>query len=170
MRIAGIIKNDVVNGIDVCVSLFTQGCPHRCKGCFNPETWDYDGGYEINDLKGTIVKAISENFVHRNFSILGGEPLCPHNREMVKDVVCAVRTAYSSIKIFIWTGYTMDMLESMAITDPNLDFILRNVDYVIDGPFEEDKKEYDLWLRGSSNQKVYKSINGIFEQIEKESL
>ena len=47
MRIAGINKNDVVNGEGICVALFTQGCPHHCKGCFNPETWDYDGGKEV---------------------------------------------------------------------------------------------------------------------------
>ena len=83
MRIAGINKNDVVNGEGICVALFTQGCPFHCKGCFNPETWDYDGGKEvpISDLISDVEAAIAANGVPRNFSILGGEPLIERNLE-----------------------------------------------------------------------------------------
>lgn len=155
MRIAGIIKNDVVNGMDVCVSLFTQGCPHHCDGCFNPQTWDFDGGYETTDLKGDIIKAISANGINRNFSILGGEPLCPENRALVKEVLNAVKVAYPHIKTFLWTGYHLSDLLNVKEEDENLNYILSTVDYIIDGPFEKDKKSYTLWLRGSSNQSVY---------------
>ena len=62
MRIAGINKNDVINGEGICVALFTQGCPHHCKGCFNPETWDYDGGKEV-----FIYDLISEDWSVRYF-------------------------------------------------------------------------------------------------------
>lgn len=154
MRISGIIKNDVVNGIGVCVSLFTQGCPHHCVGCFNSETWDFNGGYETHDLKGTIIKAIGANGIIRNFSILGGEPLCPENRKMVKDILSAVKIAYPNIKIFLWTGYQLADLQQEK--DENLDFILSNIDYLIDGPFLQEQKDTSLWLRGSRNQNVYK--------------
>lgn len=154
MRIANIVKNDVVNGVGVCVSLFTQGCPHHCPGCFNSETWDFNGGYENHNLKGDIVKAISANGIIRNFSILGGEPLCEENRKMVKEVVAAVKTAYPDIKIFIWTGYELSELQ--AEDDNDLDFILMNIDYLIDGKFIQEEKDYSLWLRGSRNQNVYK--------------
>ena len=85
MRIAGINKNDVVNGEGICVALFTQGCPFHCKGCFNPETWDYNGGKEvpISDLISDVEAAIAANGVPRNFSILGGEPLCKENFDAV---------------------------------------------------------------------------------------
>lgn len=161
MRISGLIKNDVVNGIDVCVSLWTQGCPFHCSGCHNPQTWDFDGGYEINDLKGTIIKAISENNVIRNFSILGGEPLCPENLEMVQEVISAIRAAYShyNIKIFIWSGYTLRQLEKRKENEPKLNYILSNIDYLIDGPFIDSERDITLWLRGSKNQNIYKNIN-----------
>jgi anaerobic ribonucleoside-triphosphate reductase activating protein len=153
MRIAGIIKNDVVNGIGVCTSLFTQGCPHHCPGCFNSETWDFEGGYETNDVKGDIIKAISDNGIIRNFSILGGEPLCPENRKSIKDVLSAVRMAYPQIKIFLWTGY--DLSELLQEDDEDLKYILSNINYLIDGRFIQEEKDYSLWLRGSRNQNVY---------------
>ena len=77
VKYANLIKNDVVNGEGICVSLWTQGCPFRCPGCHNPETWSFEDGIDVpNDLKGQIVKAISDNGITRNFSVLGGEPLC----------------------------------------------------------------------------------------------
>lgn len=154
MRIAGIIKNDVVNGVGVCTSLFTQGCPHHCPGCFNSETWDFNGGYDTNDVKGTIVKAIGDNGIIRNFSILGGEPLCPENRKLVKEVLTAVKIAYPNIKIFLWTGYELSELQK--IKDDDLEYILSNINYLIDGQFIQEQKDYSLWLRGSKNQNVYK--------------
>ncbi len=157
MKISGLIKNDVVNGINVCVSLWTQGCPFHCSGCHNPQTWDFNGGYEINDLKGTIIKAISENGIIRNFSILGGEPLCPENLEMVQEVISAVRMAYSNydIKIFIWSGYTLEQLQERRKHEDNLDYILSNINYLIDGPFIDSERDITLWLRGSKNQNIY---------------
>jgi anaerobic ribonucleoside-triphosphate reductase activating protein len=153
MRIAGIIKNDVVNGVGVCVSLFTQGCPHHCPGCFNQETWDFNGGYEITDLKREIIKAISANGIERNFSILGGEPLCLENKNLIKEIISAVRIAYPDILILLWTGYELsDLLQE---EDENLKFILNNINYLIDGKFIEEQKDLSLWLRGSSNQNIY---------------
>lgn len=153
MKIAGIIKNDVVNGIGVCTSLFVQGCPHHCLGCFNQNSWDFDGGYETNDVKGTIVKAIGANGITRNFSILGGEPLCPENRKMVKDVLSAVKITYPNIKIFLWTGYTLEELQQED--DADLEYILSNINFLIDGRFKQEEKDYSLWLRGSKNQNIY---------------
>ena len=62
MRYSGIIKNDVAAGENICVTLFTQGCPHRCPGCHNPETWSYDGGFEFTEqTEQEIIEAISAN-------------------------------------------------------------------------------------------------------------
>jgi anaerobic ribonucleoside-triphosphate reductase activating protein len=169
MRIAGIVKNDVVNGIGVCTSLFTQGCPHHCPGCFNPETWDFNGGYETNDIKGDIIKAISDNGIIRNFSILGGDPLCPENRAGVRDVLTAVRIAYPQIKVFLWTGY--DLSELLQDDDEDLKYILSNINYLIDGRFVQEEKDLSLWLRGSRNQNVYKlTDNGKYVKIDKEDI
>jgi anaerobic ribonucleoside-triphosphate reductase activating protein len=153
MRIANIIRNDVVNGIGVSVSLFVQGCPFHCEGCFNKDAWDFDGGYETNTLKGDIVKAICENGITRNFSILGGEPLCQNNRKMVKEIISSVKIAYPNIKICLWTGYTLEELQKE--NDESLDFILANLNYLIDGRFIQEQKDLTLKWRGSRNQNIY---------------
>lgn len=165
-RIAKIMKNDAVNGIGVCVSLWTQGCPNHCPGCHNPETWDFDGGYEEPNLRGEIIKAISANNVTRNLSILGGEPLCLENVSMVRSVIEAVRIAYPQIKIFLWTGYTLKELQREKNED--LEYILNNINYLIDGRFIEAEKDLTLWLRGSRNQNVYKlTENKKYVKIDK---
>ena len=154
MRIAGLKLNDCIDGEGISVSLWTQGCPHRCKGCHNPETWDFNGGYEdeANNIRGQIVKALSANNTQRNFSILGGEPLCEQNKENVLTILSSVRVAYPHIKIFLWTGYTYEELESW--NDATINNILSKVDILIDGPFIEEKRDLSLWLRGSLNQRV----------------
>lgn len=147
MKYAGLIKNDIVNGEGVCVSFWTQGCPFKCKGCHNPQTWDFDGGKDLpNDIKGQIVKAISDNNITRNFSILGGEPLCEQNIELVKEILLAVKAAYPHIKVFLWTGYELEDIKDT--------FILEKVDVLITGPYIEEQRDITLPLRGSYNQKV----------------
>lgn len=154
-RYAAMKKNDVVNGEGVCVSFWTQGCPHHCLGCHNPETWDFEGGHEVPiDIKGRIIKAISANGIQRNFSILGGEPLSEKNRDFILTIVQAVRTAYPSIKIFLWTGYTIEELKNME--DKKINSILENIDVLIDGKYDESLRDVTLELRGSSNQRILK--------------
>ena len=153
MRYAGFMPNDFINGIGVCVSFWTQGCPFHCAGCHNPQTWDFEGGYEVPiDIKGRIIKAISANGIQRNFSILGGEPLCKQNENLVNEIVTAVRAAYPNIKIFIWSGYTYQDLLSM--NSPVINSILEKCDVLIDGRFELENRDITLKLRGSSNQNI----------------
>ena len=152
-RIARIKLNDASNGDGICVSLWVQGCPHRCKGCHNPETWDFNSGKEIPvDIKGQIVKGLCANGVQRNFAVLGGEPLCKENLEFVENVISAVRAAYPHIKIYVWTGYTYS--ELFSSTNSLIQSILEKIDYLIDGPFIEEEKDLTLKWRGSSNQEI----------------
>jgi anaerobic ribonucleoside-triphosphate reductase activating protein len=152
-RYAGLITNDFANGVGVCVSFWTQGCPHKCKGCQNPETWDFNGGLPLpTDIKGQIIKAISANGITRNFSILGGEPLCEQNLDIVDQIITAVRAAYPSIKIFIWTGYTLNELKNQ--NNKIINHILSQIDTLIDGKYIESERDITLYLRGSKNQNV----------------
>lgn len=146
-----IIPNDVVNGEGVCVSLFVQGCPHHCKGCFNEETWDFQEGKPIdsNAVK-EILEAIHANGMQRNFSVLGGEPLALLNIKDVAEIILAVRRTYPDIKISVWTGYLFN-----EITNKWGKLILNNIDYLIDGPFIEEEKDLSLKWRGSKNQHIY---------------
>ena len=155
MRIAGINKNDVVNGVGICVALFTQGCPFHCKGCFNPETWDYNGGKEvpISDLISNIEVAIAANGVPRNFSILGGEPLIERNLEELKILLSTVKKDFPHITIFLWTGFTIEELTSAQKE------VTQYIDVLIDGQYNEKLRDVSLHLRGSSNQRIFRTNN-----------
>lgn len=158
MNYAGIKYNDIVDGEGITVSLWTVGCPHRCKGCHNSNLWEYSAGVPLPaDIRGRIIKAISENGIQRNFSVLGGEPLCKENLAFVADIVKAVRMAYPSIKIYLWTGYTLEELKDRISQGENqIEEILLNIDTLIDGRFILDEKDLNLHLRGSKNQRILK--------------
>ena len=127
--------------------------PHHCPGCQNPETWDFEGGKELpTDIRGQIIKAICANGIIRNFSILGGEPLCDQNLDEVKQIVTSVRSAFPHIKIFIWTGYTLE--ELLQQNDERIISILSQIDTLIDGRYIESKRDITLPLRGSTNQRI----------------
>lgn len=155
MRIAGINKNDVVNGEGICVALFTQGCPFHCKGCFNPETWDYNGGKEvpISDLILDVEAAIAANGVPRNFSILGGEPLIERNLEELKILLSTIKKDFPHITIFLWTGFTIEELTSAQKE------VTQYIDVLIDGQYNEKLRDVSLHLRGSSNQRIFRANN-----------
>lgn len=158
MRYAGLVENDVVNGEGVSVSLFMQGCPHHCLGCHNPESWSFTQGIEISyeDLEQKVINAISANGIQRNFSVLGGEPLCPENITNTKKIMETIKAIYPTIKIYVWSGYTLKELKEMY----DIKDILKNVDVLIEGRFELDKRDITLKLRGSSNQRIlYKGLD-----------
>lgn len=151
MRYAAIENNDYINGEGMCVSFWVQGCPHKCEGCHNPEAWSFEGGQELpNDYKGNIIKAISANGVTRNFSVLGGEPLCPENLDLTLSTISAVRAAYPNIRIFLWTGYCLEDIKE----NPVVKEILEQINVLIDGPFIQEQRDITLKLRGSKNQRI----------------
>lgn len=152
-RYAGLIKNDFANGTGTCVSFWTQGCPHHCPGCQNPETWNFNGGKEVpTDIRGQIIKAICANNITRNFSVLGGEPLCKENLEEVDKIITSVRTAFPQIKIFVWTGYLLEDLKKKH--NDKINHILSQIDVLIDGPYIDAERDITLELRGSKNQRI----------------
>lgn len=157
MKYAGIKKNDIYDGEGICVSFWCQGCPYHCKGCHNPQTWDFSGGMDLpEDIDETIISAINASGVLRNFSILGGEPLCEENIPLVAHLILIVREKYPSIKIYIWTGATLEELKKNKKIEKELTFILENIDFLIDGRYIESQRDLTLELRGSRNQRILK--------------
>lgn len=159
MRYAGIINNDVVNGKGVCVSFWSQGCPHRCPGCHNPTTWDFKGGLESNekDLIDHILELLRKNGVERNLSILGGEPLCAENLTFTFELIKCVKSKYPDTKIFIWTGYSWDELSHYTNTSDHrdkLNKVIENTNILVDGRFEKKLRDITLPMCGSTNQRV----------------
>ena len=123
MRYSGLIRNDLAAAPGVSVTFFTQGCPHRCKGCHNPETWDFNGGKEFTpQVLYEIYEAISANGLERSFCIMGGEPMCEENLFLTCMVIQNVRLRYPDIKIYLWTGYYYQ--ELLKKNDPKINLIL----------------------------------------------
>lgn len=155
MRYAGIIKNDLANAPGVCVSFFTQGCRRHCPHCFNPETWDFEGGRPFNaEVLDEILEALTANGIHRDLCILGGEPLCEDNVFLTQLVVKTVKEKLPQTKIYIWTGYLYEQLIGYAKFDTHLDYILKTADVLIDGPYQHELRDLTLHMRGSSNQRI----------------
>ena len=135
MRYAGLIRNDLSAAPGISVSFFTQGCPHHCKGCHNPETWDFDGGKEFTyDVLNEVIDALTANGVERSLSILGGEPLCEENIFLTLLIIKTVKERLPNTKIYIWTGYYYDELIKRT-SNSHLKAILDYTDYLIDGPY-----------------------------------
>jgi anaerobic ribonucleoside-triphosphate reductase activating protein len=153
MRYSGIIRNDLAAAPGVSVSFFTQGCPHRCKGCHNPETWDFEGGKEFTpQVLNEIYDALCANGIERNFCVMGGEPLCDENLFLTLLVLKEVKQHFPQVKIYLWTGYYYEDLIKRNETYTNQ--ILEYIDVLIDGPYIESKRDITLPLRGSSNQSI----------------
>ena len=149
------IKNDIAAGEGVNVSFFTQGCPFKCKGCHNPQTWDFSGGKEFSPATLTeLLDALSANGVKRNLSIMGGEPLCEENIFLVSLIILSVKEQFPDIKIYVWTGYTYEDLQIRSQLEPKIKTILDNIDYLIDGPFILEERDITLAMRGSRNQRI----------------
>lgn len=146
------IKNlDIANGDGIRVSLFVSGCRHHCKGCFNPETWDFNNGELYTDETQKYILDLMKSPTIYGLSILGGEPLDVLNQETVYNLIKEVKLKFPNKNIWVWTGYKYN--ENI----PNTSFtkeILDNIDVLIDGEFKEDLKALGLRYRGSSNQRV----------------
>lgn len=150
MKYAKIRKMDISNGEGVRVSLFVQGCSFHCKNCFNQETWDFNGGKEFTTAEiQKIIELANKDYI-AGLSVLGGEPLHNNNVDEVFHIVATFKEKFPNKDIWLWTGFKFED----AIKDSKRKFILRNIDVLIDGQFEEDKKDLTLKWRGSSNQRV----------------
>lgn len=155
MRYAGIIENDIAAAPGVCVSFFTQGCNNHCKNCHNPETWEPDGGRPFTEETMTqLIKAISANNIQRNLCIMGGEPLLDCNLFLVNLIINEVKKQYPDIKIYLWTGYIYENLLEYKKSNAHLNYILNNIDVLIDGPYIDELRDITLSMRGSSNQRI----------------
>ena len=152
MRYSGVIYNDIAAAPGLCVTFFTQGCPHQCHGCHNPQTWDFEGGLEFTpNILEEIIEGLIAQGIKRNLCIMGGEPLCAENEFLTLLVIKTVKERLPETPIYIWTGYTY---EELLRKSNNINQILEIADYLIDGPYIEDLRDITLSMRGSSNQRI----------------
>lgn len=160
MKVAGIIRDSIVDGEGLRDVVFLQGCCHHCPGCHNPQTWDASGGrkmtpwYVADELSGST----------NDVTISGGEPLLQLTE--LYDLL-SILHCYQCKNIWLYTGFTF---EQIAIEEWKQ--LSRYIDVVVDGRFELDKRDKSLLFRGSSNQRLIdlkKSVegNGIVEYLPK---
>ena len=156
MNYALIRENDIANGPGVRTSLFVSGCRHHCKGCFNPETWNFNYGNpftqkEIDD----IIKASEPSFIN-GLTLLGGEPLEPENQMALIELLRQFKNTLPNKNIWCYTGFSFenDIIPKIQNNSENISELLKFVDVLVDGKFVEELKSSSLLFRGSSNQNI----------------
>ena len=153
MQYSGMIKNDIASAPGLCTTFFTQGCPHRCLNCHNPETWSFTGGKEFTpDILDEIIQSLTEQGIQRNFCLMGGEPLCEENLFLLYLIVNTIKEKSPKTKIYIWTGYLYEELQRKD--NQKINKILSMADFLIDGPYVDSLRDITLEMRGSSNQRI----------------
>lgn len=148
MRYAQIRKIDISNGSGIRTSLFVQGCRRMCKGCFNPETWDFKGGLEWDERSEEQFLTLTGGEHITGAAILGGEPMEPENRETVKELIKKLKERYPEKTTWMYSSYLYGEIMDF---DPE---VLRYLDVLVDGPFVEEQKDLNLRFCGSKNQRV----------------
>ena len=172
IRYAQIRSLDLSNGEGIGVALFVQGCHLHCKNCFNPETWDFNGGKEWTPkVKEKFMGIANKSYIKR-ISILGGEPLTEENLDGVLDLVNEIRLSLPQKSIWVYTGYIWENLmkyeyDTEYIYNSNIgalrQAIISQCDVLIDGQYIDSQRDITLPYHGSKNQRV---IN-IKESLEK---
>lgn len=152
----GTIKNcDIANGNGVRVTLFVSGCTHHCKGCFNPETWDFKYGRPYTEeTEEALLRMLAPPYIN-GLTLLGGEPMEPENQRALLPLVQKAKARFPEKDIWCYTGYTLetDLLAGRARTEVT-DELLSHIDVLVDGEFIEAQKNISLRFRGSENQRL----------------
>ena len=152
-KIAGIYWDDTAAAPGISLSVYFSGCHFHCPGCHNPEAQDFNYGREFDyEIRTEIMEKLKKNGVMRTLSILGGEPLNEENLGATLELIGWCKLDYPDLKIYVWTGYTIEELE--ARDDDDIRKVLKNITCLIDGRYEQDKRDTTLPLRGSSNQRI----------------
>lgn len=146
LRIAGTIQDSIVDGPGIRYVIFTQGCPHHCPGCHNPQTHDFAGGEEADVEK--ILSQIFGNPILSGVTLSGGEPFA--QAEALVPIAEAVKERGKHLMIY--TGYVLEELQKMA--SPGVQRLLELADMLVDGPFVLAERDLTLRYCGSSNQRV----------------
>lgn len=149
MKYANIHQFSISDGVGIRVSLFVQGCDFMCPGCFNQETWDWNGGKTFTKKDMNFLMDLCGKSYIRGLSLLGGEPLHPNNIETVTQITKTFKELYPQKDIWLWTGYTFeDYVKDKEIT--------KYTDVIVDGRFVDELKDLSLRFRGSSNQRIWR--------------
>lgn len=146
LRIAGTVQDSIVDGPGIRYVIFTQGCPHHCPGCHNPQTHDFNGGKDADTEE--ILSQIFGNPLASGVTFSGGEPFA--QADALVSIAEAVKSRGKNLMIY--TGYLLEELQKME--QPGVKRLLELSDILVDGPFILQERDLTLQYRGSSNQRV----------------
>ena len=148
IRIAGLVDDSIVDGPGFRLAVFTQGCPHGCPGCHNPDTHDFNGGKP--DTTEHIISVMLANSLLDGVTLTGGDPFC-------QSAACAeIAQAAKAHNLNVWaySGWTYEQLCAMAEKDEDVMRFLKSTDVLVDGPFLLAQRTLELRFRGSRNQRL----------------
>lgn len=148
IRLAGIVRESIVDGPGIRFTVFCQGCPHACEGCHNPETHDFAGGKDVSIER--LLEEIDKDKLLAGVTFSGGEPFC----QPEAFVELGRKVKERGLNITVFSGYTLEQLEEMAVQRAEIGELLELTDILIDGPFIKEQRDLTLQFRGSSNQRV----------------
>ncbi len=148
MRVAGFYDNSCTNGEGWRSVLFVSGCPHKCQGCHNPQTWDYNYGEKVTDTSIYINKILKNKKLIDGITISGGEPFQERNIKPLIEIIDAVKN--EGLNIWCYTGYRYEDLKK----NENYKLLLNKIDILVDGPFIKDEFCPNIKFRGSKNQRI----------------
>ena len=147
---------DIANGEGVRTTLFVSGCRHHCKGCFQPETWDFSFGRPFTaEVEDQILDSLAPDYID-GLSVLGGEPFEPENQAVLLPFLKRVKARYPEKTIWCYSGYLLDaeLLKESRARCACTDELLSLLDVLVDGEFVEEKRNISLAFRGSENQRI----------------
>ena len=148
IRLAGTVNDSIVDGTGFRYTVFTQGCPHRCEGCHNPHTHDFEGGQDADTDK--IIAEFSKNILLSGITLSGGEPFC--QAQACAELADAARKI--GMNVWAYTGYTFEELQAGFGVHPEWKELLEKIDVLVDGKFEMSLKSLECKWRGSKNQRL----------------
>ena len=148
IRLSGIAYESLVNGPGMRRVFFAQGCRHNCKGCFNSDTHDFNGGEDRN--MDELIESVLDNPILRGVTFSGGDPW----EQADKFAYMAKRFKENNLSVWSYTGYTFEYILEHKDERNGWNELLNNIDVLVDGKFEEDKMVEGLKFRGSSNQRI----------------
>ena len=148
LKISGTISDSIVDGPGLRYVIFTQGCPHKCPGCHNPQTHDFAGGTWAD--RDTILEPLRENPLLSGVTFSGGEPFV--QAEPLAELASEIKAMKKHLMVY--SGYTYEALEEMSHSRPGVAKLLLLADILVDGPYVEAQRDLTLPYRGSSNQRV----------------
>ena len=154
LRLSGVISESIVDGPGFRYVVFTQGCPHGCPGCHNPQTHDFNGGTLIDPL--TLLPEIDENPLLAGVTFSGGEPFV--QPEALLPLAREIKAR--GLHLLIFSGYTYEQLTELATARSAVGDLLRLCDTLIDGPYMEEQRDLTLQFRGSANQRILQLNDG----------